>query len=198
MKVIKSILQNENGEIVNNLSHETVLEQYNYWSGLDKGIGKHYIEAAFLAHKLLYGSKYKTLLKENISSLLDGIEKMYHTFSEIHYYSLLDHIFTIFENKKQKRVFRNDLVQLFELLQTRVQGKANVFVAGLFELKMRVCGGNTEILTDREMMTLHGFINEVYLTYESALALFEEDKESISQAELLRWIRMNQDRFIDQ
>ena len=217
MKVIKSMLQNENGEIVNNLSHETVFEQYNYWSGLDKGIGKHYIEAAFLAHKLLYGSKYKTLLKENISSLLDGIEKMYHTFSEIHYYShvplistesatlflvnyykLLDHVFTIFENKKQKRVFKNDLVQLFELLQTRVQGKASVFVAGLFELKMRVCGGNTEILTDREMMTLHGFINEVYLTYESALALFEEDRENISQAELSQWIHMNQDRFIDQ
>ncbi|MBI2608006.1 MAG: hypothetical protein HYW47_00190 [Deltaproteobacteria bacterium] len=215
IKMIKTMLQNERGKVIHDLPRDLVLNQYNLWDGLDKGIGKHYIEATYLSHRLLYGHPEENLLKDILVPLFKNIEDMYGIFSDIHYYQnltdittessvqflvhyykLLEYIFKLFEDNHQKTISREDLTKLFNLLQTEINGNSHLFVQGLFELKIYICGGSPDLLTANEVRKLRAINQKIFQDYERSLRLFEGlRQESVTRHDINRFTINNLEKF---
>ncbi len=214
MKIIRTLLQNANGEIDHDLPIDLLLEQYELWEGLEEEIGSHYIKAGYLANRVLLGKSEDNVKAPEVLSLLANVESVYHLVTDINalldttqwtpkesvlflraYQKLLNFLFKLFLESGESEIKETDLVNLLELLHADVQGKASQFVHSILKFKTRLLGGSENAFVADDLVKLMSIFDETTLALERSAEIAPESNIQMTQGVIQAWLESHRDKI---
>ncbi|MEK7790868.1 MAG: hypothetical protein AAB309_04510, partial [Deltaproteobacteria bacterium] len=176
--------------------------------GLEDEVGSHYIRAAYLANRMLFGESEENIAAHGMSEFLTYLESVYHLVTQINrhlekeiwtsrdslgFLQSYQHLFKVllkaFFDKNISEIKREELTTLLELLHAHSGGKAHTFVTAVFEFKMQLFGGNLQVSGRDEMKELLKIFDDSIDMYEKATSLFTEEIGAIEKEEIAAWMK---------
>lgn len=209
--LFQTLLKNVEGVIDHDISKELLFNQYRLWDGLEKEVGTHYIEAGYLAQRVLFGESETIIRGFQLPETLNILVSVYSLVTEINrhlskefwtskdslsflytYQSLFETLLKVFFERNIPDLKKGDLIPLLEFLHADNGGRAREFVEAVYEFKKQLFGGNLETLERNEVKELLHIFNEGLLMYERSSALFPEGVDEINQWQLTAWINAHE------
>ena len=210
MKIFKTLLQDP-AQTDHYILKDTILKQYHLWEGLEAEVGSHYIQAGFIANRVLFGRSDGSVLASNLRDMLNHLEKIFIYVCDINslleldtwrsdqsisflyaYEQLLEYLFQVFQISPPEELQKTDLIALLEMLHKDRGGKALEFVDAIMAFKSRVFGGDENRLTKEHLQKMISSFKKSIHAYDQSIALFKEDQKSISKEYLRKWLLKRQ------
>jgi hypothetical protein len=208
--LVRAMFENNHGLIDHDTSKTLLLKQYQLWEGLEDEVGSHYIQAGYLANRMIFGESEENVVARQMPEFLTYLESVYHLVTQINrhlekeiwsskdslsfldtYQSLFQVLLKAFFDKNLSEIKRGELTTLLELLHTHIGGKASNFVTAVFELKMQLFGGNPEILGRDEIKELLKIFDESIDIYGKVSSIFSEEISEIRKEDAAAWLKAN-------